>query len=447
MARVLVTVGMGRWPFDRLVRAASALADEHDVFIQTGTSTVVPECPHRRYLTPAELEERIRDADVVVTHAGNTVRQVQRMGRVPIAVARRARWGEMGNDHQAEYLRREEATGPVVAVWDVVTLRERVRVHSTEAVDLRDRPVPEPAPPGELADRLDELASLPARSGPFADHPLRRYDFAWKRLARRTGAHLDVGCSDGTFLNVLATTTGLRCVGVDVMAEPLAVAARHRPRPALARVDRWGRLPFPDASFDSVSALDVLEHVPDSAALLREVRRVLRPGGVLVATVPARHWLSFLDLDNAKLRWPRAHAAVYVARFGRDRYRRRFVDLADGFRGDLAVEREGHTNYEPARFLDMLTTCGFEATERSGANLFWQLVHPVRLLGGAAGRALADRLILRDGRAFDRANLFVVARTADPVARTGHAGATAVASEPRTGHRAVPVRSGAVEPA
>ena len=38
MASVVVTVGMGRWPFDRLVRAAAALGAEHDVFIQTGTS-------------------------------------------------------------------------------------------------------------------------------------------------------------------------------------------------------------------------------------------------------------------------------------------------------------------------------------------------------------------------------------------------------------------------
>jgi SAM-dependent methyltransferase len=47
-----------------------------------------------------------------------------------------------------------------------------------------------------------------------------------------------------------------------------------------------GRQPFPDGAFDVVVAQDVLEHVPDPGAALREIRRTLRPGGVHVFTVP-----------------------------------------------------------------------------------------------------------------------------------------------------------------
>ena len=78
--RVFVTVGMGPWPFDRLVAAVAPLCAEHEVFVQTGTSAVVPPCPHRPYLSPAETLRRLRAADVVVTHGGNTVRLVQRAG-------------------------------------------------------------------------------------------------------------------------------------------------------------------------------------------------------------------------------------------------------------------------------------------------------------------------------------------------------------------------------
>jgi SAM-dependent methyltransferase len=49
------------------------------------------------------------------------------------------------------------------------------------------------------------------------------------------------------------------------------------------------RLPFPDATFDRIICSEVFEHIPDDAGAMRELARVLKPGGVLAATVPA--WL------------------------------------------------------------------------------------------------------------------------------------------------------------
>ncbi len=51
------------------------------------------------------------------------------------------------------------------------------------------------------------------------------------------------------------------------------------------------QLPFADASFDLVCLFDTIEHIPDQEQALREVRRVLRPGGSVFVSVPAYQWL------------------------------------------------------------------------------------------------------------------------------------------------------------
>lgn len=160
MARILVTVGMGPWPFDRLIGAVAPLCAEHEVFVQTGTSTVPPPCPHAPFLPLDDLRRRLADADVVITHAGNTVRLVQRLGAVPIAVAREASRGEMGNDHQVEYLRAEERSGRVVAVWDVADLPAAVAAHPREQRRLlAERPLPTAVSDERLVATLDALCA------------------------------------------------------------------------------------------------------------------------------------------------------------------------------------------------------------------------------------------------------------------------------------------------
>jgi SAM-dependent methyltransferase len=104
--------------------------------------------------------------------------------------------------------------------------------------------------------------------------------FAAPHLARMDGAVLDVGCGDMPFRGLLGPRA--RYTGIDV---PRAEAFGMRRGPGIVPFD--GRnIPFPDASFDHVLCTEVLEHVEDPVALVAEMRRVLRPGGTLVATVP-----------------------------------------------------------------------------------------------------------------------------------------------------------------
>ncbi len=155
---VFVTVGMGPYPFDRLIAAIADITERHDVYAQIGTATVAPPCPHRKFMAFDEFQRRLRSADVVVTHAGNTVRLVQSLGRVPVVVARRADLGEMANDHQVTYLTRERLLGRVAALDDVGQLASSVDGHlAVERAVVTERPLVAPVDGPTLIATLDRL--------------------------------------------------------------------------------------------------------------------------------------------------------------------------------------------------------------------------------------------------------------------------------------------------
>jgi SAM-dependent methyltransferase len=93
---------------------------------------------------------------------------------------------------------------------------------------------------------------------------------------------LDLGCRSGALTRHFLE--GNEVVGVDVDRAALAKAEALGIEPVEANVEE--PLPFADASFDAVVAGELLEHLQLPEALVAEARRVLRPGGVLVGSVP-----------------------------------------------------------------------------------------------------------------------------------------------------------------
>ena len=106
---------------------------------------------------------------------------------------------------------------------------------------------------------------------------------------------LDAGCGSGRTLQELARYGEVSGIELD----PTAAAAATERGPFDVRIGRLEELPWDDATFDLITCLDVIEHTPDDRATLTELRRVTRPGGHLLVTVPAYQALwSQHDVDN-----------------------------------------------------------------------------------------------------------------------------------------------------
>jgi SAM-dependent methyltransferase len=106
---------------------------------------------------------------------------------------------------------------------------------------------------------------------------------------------LDVGTSTGTNLRMLRELGFRNVVGVDNSPDAIRFCAEKGL--GSVRLGDVCALPFPDQSFDLILATDIIEHVDDDAAALKELRRVLRPAGMLLLSVPTFEMLWGLQDD------------------------------------------------------------------------------------------------------------------------------------------------------
>ena len=165
------------------------------------------------------------------------------------------------------------------------------------------------------------------------DRILQRWRMAKALPWVRPGDHLlDLGCADGVLLRAVADRIE-RGVGVDPLAEP-----RRDGKLEILRGTVPGEPVFADASFDCVTMLAVLEHVPDTESLARECFRLLRPAGRVVLTVPRA------AVDHI------LHALV-------------FIRLIDG------MSLEEHHDFDIARVPAIFEGAGFRLIRRRGFQL------------------------------------------------------------------------------
>jgi ubiquinone/menaquinone biosynthesis C-methylase UbiE len=105
---------------------------------------------------------------------------------------------------------------------------------------------------------------------------------------------LEIGCGTGIFLKHLQSYD-VSLHGLDYAAGMLQVARRELDLRVVVLVEGDGQtLPYADGSFDTVYSFKVLAHLPRTDCALREIRRVLRPGGVAILEFYNRHSIRYL---------------------------------------------------------------------------------------------------------------------------------------------------------
>jgi SAM-dependent methyltransferase len=123
------------------------------------------------------------------------------------------------------------------------------------------------------------------------------------------GRLLDIGCGEKPLMPFLGD--GVEYIGLDY---PPTVAKGYS-----GKADVFGdgqRLPFKDASFDCISIMDVMEHLPNPEAAFREMLSVLKPGGILISQTPFLYPLH--DLPHDFQRWTGEGLRQYTMRHPAD---------------------------------------------------------------------------------------------------------------------------------
>lgn len=142
-----------------------------------------------------------------------------------------------------------------------------------------------------MSTKTAVAAAFDGKADAYLQGREREYGFRVQRrlvlamIGGRRGRALEIGCGAGGVTDDL-TRLGFETVGIDLSFGMLSVARRRFPRGAGFACADVERLCWPDGAFDLVVGMGFLEYLPDPRPALTEIRRVLRPGGEAVLTVP-----------------------------------------------------------------------------------------------------------------------------------------------------------------
>lgn len=211
-----------------------------------------------------------------------------------------------------------------------------------------------------------------------------RYGYLWESIKKsgKYAHHLDYGCYNGNVIKSLLSTGVISSgVGVDKNTSAIEIAKLdNKGSIQFLLIGAGSVLPFEDNSFDSISVLDVIEHIHEQKLVLDELHRILKPSGILIMTVPQKHVFSFFDLGNFKFIFPELHKLYYSFRFGKQMYLERYVICENGLIGDVEKTKSWHEHFSKAGLAALAEKSGFTCIDTDGAGLFYRPLSVINLI-------------------------------------------------------------------
>lgn len=130
--RIFVAVGTHKQQFNRLLKAMDKIAEKEKniaIFAQIGNSSYLPRnYSFKKFLAPAEYEDEIKKADIVVSHAGaGSIITALEYGKPLIVVPRLKKFDEHTDDHQIDLARALDEKGKAIAVFELEALHDALQ--------------------------------------------------------------------------------------------------------------------------------------------------------------------------------------------------------------------------------------------------------------------------------------------------------------------------------
>lgn len=219
------------------------------------------------------------------------------------------------------------------------------------AMTAEQSPAPGPADrPTTERVTIDEYVES---EGDYVIYSLHKATYEFARLFTEGKKVLDLGCGTGYGTAAIASSAS-EAIGVDISGTAVRQASERFPADNLTFTQiqpvEDGPLPFADASFDVVLSFQVVEHVPDVAAYVAEVRRVLRPGGTFLCVTPERAHRLFAHQRP----WNEFHLTEFAADELREILRTRFSDVAiSGMSARAGIIGHELRRYQKMRILSL----------------------------------------------------------------------------------------------